>query len=188
MRYPSIRVEIVDSKGKSSISLEKLSYRRAHKKITYYLDYILKGEEGPIGIGMEGTYGKESISRSFEDMDPAEAQNEIAGFLGYIYDVDSTLTEFMPDLHDQKLPSWLDESPEGLTQKDKVFLLLKHGHLDSWVRSQDIQKEYEIVYGDEIQLSSVSTYLARYFNQGYLERRGSRAQREYKLPADKVEA
>jgi hypothetical protein len=44
-----------------------------------------------------------------------------------------------------------------------------------------MKEEYEQVWGDEIKLSSVSTYLARFHEEGRMERKGSRAQREYRF-------
>ncbi|MFQ5815041.1 MAG: hypothetical protein ACE5G7_00905 [Candidatus Hydrothermarchaeaceae archaeon] len=81
------------------------------------------------------------------------------------------------------LPNWLlGININDLTQKEKVLLLLKNNHSDHWVRSQDLRIEYNEIFGEDIKLSSLSTYLARYFDEGALERRGSRAQREYRLP------
>ncbi|NOZ76439.1 MAG: hypothetical protein GXO65_01925, partial [Euryarchaeota archaeon] len=180
MKYPSIKIEVHGPRGSSSISLERLPYRRVLEKIDDYLDYVFRGEEGPIRLRMEGSDGREAISRELEDMEPEEAPREVGAFLGYLYGVDPSIGDaVLQDVQGHQLPSWLNQDPHGLTQKEKVFLLLKHGHPDSWVRSQDIQKEYEIVYGEDIQLSSVSTYLSRYYNDGQLQRRGNRAQWEY---------
>jgi len=86
--------------------------------------------------------------------------------------------EFVP----QFVPEWIGEyDVHNLSQKEKVNILLEREHQGDWVRSQEIKEEYERVYGGEIKLSSVSTYLSRFYGNGDMERRGSRAQREYKL-------
>ncbi len=81
------------------------------------------------------------------------------------------------------IPEWLmDLDPEALTQKEKVRLLLQNNHPSEWIRSQDLKREYQEVYGEDVKLSSLSTYLARFYWDGSLERKGTRAQREYRLP------
>ncbi len=80
------------------------------------------------------------------------------------------------------LPSWLlGVNITDLSQKEKVLLILKNNHSDHWVRSQDLKVEYNEIFGEDIKLSSLSTYLARHHDEGALRRRGSRAQREYRL-------
>ena len=112
----------------------------------------------------------------------AEAKKQIEEFLVYVFrdeDYEKPYTsEFKPDY----MPSWLvDYNLDSLSQKDKVYLLLRKNHPGEWVTSTDLQEEYESVYGEKIKLSSISTYLARFYEHGAVERRGSRAQREYKL-------
>jgi hypothetical protein len=80
------------------------------------------------------------------------------------------------------VPEWIGEYDiHSLSQKDKLYLLLQREHKEDWVRSQDMKEEYERIWGDEIKLSSVSTYLARFHGEGQMERKGSRAQREYRF-------
>ncbi|TFG05465.1 MAG: hypothetical protein EU536_01815 [Promethearchaeota archaeon] len=64
------------------------------------------------------------------------------------------------------------------TIRDKLELIvkeIKHG----WFTSEHIRELYLHDFQEEIKPSTVSTYLARMFNEGILERRGSRARREY---------
>ncbi len=83
------------------------------------------------------------------------------------------------------LPNWLlGITITDLSQKEKVLLILKNNHSDHWVRSQDLKVEYNEIFGEDIKLSSLSTYLARHYDEGALRRRGSRAQREYRLPQE----
>ncbi len=108
------------------------------------------------------------------------AKQRIEEFLNFVYKDQSTGAEeiFKPEF----VPEWIGEyDVHNLSQKDKLYILLEREHKGQWVRSQDIREEYEQIWGDEIKLSSVSTYLARFHEQGQMQRQGSRAQREYKL-------
>ncbi len=114
----------------------------------------------------------------------SEAETKALEFLksnepeGYEVEAHAPRTRFKPEY----IPEWLMVyDVNNLSQKEKVFLLLKNNHSNEWMRSQDLMVEYEEVYGESIKLSSLSTYLARFYEEGSLERMGSRAQREYKL-------
>lgn len=86
--------------------------------------------------------------------------------------------EFIPEF----LPSWLKNYDiENLSQKEKLLLLIKHENANRWIRSQELREQYKDIFGEDIKLSSISTYLARFYDEGLLKRRGSRAQREYML-------
>ncbi|WP_440952657.1 hypothetical protein [Methanococcoides sp. FTZ1] len=74
-----------------------------------------------------------------------------------------------------------------LTISERLELFLKYEHPREWSTSQQIQENYERVYG-EIKLSTVSTYLSRMYRKNLLERRGNRTQREYLYIADVDEA
>ena len=71
--------------------------------------------------------------------------------------------------------------PKSISKKEKLSVLLREMHQNEWVKSQNLKSEYTSVYGEDLPLSSVATYLARLHEDGLLERRGTRAQREYKL-------
>lgn len=125
-------------------------------------------------------------TRSSLDLDGEELSKAIertSAFLTYAYGSTSSgeakaESKFKPEY----VPEWLGNyNISNMSQKEKVFLLLEHTHPFEWVRSQNLKTEYEDVYGEQINLSSISTYLARFFAEGALERKGSRAQREYKL-------
>jgi hypothetical protein len=112
----------------------------------------------------------------------AEAKKQIEEFLVYVFRNEEYEKPYTSDFKPEYVPSWLiDYNLQNLSQKDKVYLLLKKNHPSGWVRSRDLQEEYEGIFGEEIKLSSISTYLARFYEHGAVERRGSRAQREYKL-------
>ncbi|WP_091689620.1 hypothetical protein [Methanococcoides vulcani] len=77
-------------------------------------------------------------------------------------------------------------SNSKLTINERLELFLKYEHPREWSTSQQIQQNYERVYG-EIKLSTVSTYLSRMYRKNLLERRGNRTQREYLYIGDREE-
>ncbi|TGC10643.1 hypothetical protein [Methanolobus halotolerans] len=74
----------------------------------------------------------------------------------------------------------------SLTINERLELFLKYEYPRVWFSSQDVQQQYERIYGP-IKQSTVSTYLSRMFQKRLLERRGNRTQREYRYIADEVE-
>lgn len=70
---------------------------------------------------------------------------------------------------------------EDLTLKERLRLFLKFDYNDRWFSSRGAKRAYERAYGEDIGLSTVSTYLSRMYREGFLERRGSRAEREYRV-------
>lgn len=81
------------------------------------------------------------------------------------------------NLHNSQKP------PHGdtLTIKERLELFLKAEYGNRWFRSLEVKQHYEQAYGTYINLSTVSTYCARMYRDGILERRGNRIQREYHL-------
>lgn len=73
----------------------------------------------------------------------------------------------------------IDES-QPLTLKERLEMFLRFEYPRVWFSSLDVKKQYESVYG-KINLSTVSTYLARMYRDNTLERKGNRNQREYRL-------
>lgn len=144
-----------------------------------------------IKIKVEVQKRKSKLRLDLEDLGFSEAKNRLDDFLSYVYRSDEDYEEkgYRSKFTPEYVPGWIGEQDiENLSYKDKVFLLLEKNHANDWVKSQDLQREYEDVYGESIKLSSVSTYLARFFDQGALERRGSRAQRMYKLSKESAVA
>ncbi len=131
-------------------------------------------------IKIEIEDGKTKSNLVIEGTDSFTAKQRIEQFLNFAYNSPDTGAEasFKPEF----VPEWIGEYDiHSLSQKEKIHILLERGHKGGWVRSQEIKEEYEKVWGDEVKLSSVSTYLARFHEQGQMERKGSRAQREYRL-------
>jgi hypothetical protein len=74
-----------------------------------------------------------------------------------------------------------DLSAEKLTIKDRLKLFLKFEYRTTWFGTIEVKDCYERQYGEEIKISTVSTYLSRLHNEGFLERRGNKVEREYKI-------
>jgi len=72
-----------------------------------------------------------------------------------------------------------DLSADKPTIKERLRLFLKFEFTGDWFMTQQVKAKYERQYGEEIKLSTVSTYLTRLYNEGFLERRGNRVEREY---------
>ena len=74
------------------------------------------------------------------------------------------------------------------TIKERLRLFLKFEFKSLWFTTVQVKEKYEAQYGEEIKISTVSTYLTRLYNEGFLERRGNRVEREYHVIAVNVEA
>ncbi len=70
--------------------------------------------------------------------------------------------------------------PDSLTLKERLEMFLRFEYPKVWFSSLDVKRQYETVYGS-INLSTVSTYLARMYRDNILLRRGNRNQREYRI-------
>ncbi len=79
------------------------------------------------------------------------------------------------------------EKLENLTIKDRVLYIIKAAVRHGWCNSREVQELYEHYVNKKINLSTVSTYLSRLEDEGYLERRGSRANYEYRIVPEKIE-
>ncbi|WP_230742508.1 hypothetical protein [Methanooceanicella nereidis] len=74
-----------------------------------------------------------------------------------------------------------DLSKDKLTIKERLKLFLKFEYRSRWFNTIDVKERYGRQYGEEIKLSTVSTYLSRLHSEGFLERRGNRVSREYRI-------
>ncbi len=82
---------------------------------------------------------------------------------------------------EQSVSSSVEELPgESLTLKERLEMFLRFEYPGVWFTSLDVKKHYENVYG-KINLSTVSTYLARMHRDNLLERKGNHNQREYRF-------
>ncbi len=180
MEYFEIVLETRESTGTSRIKLEGLDYAEARDRIKEHLNYIYRSERF-VGIKISAKGEDKEVEREFKKLSHRVAMEKVLDFLSYVYgaeELEAPQEEFAPAAE-----NWLSRYDiDRMTQKEKLLLLLRHNHAGEWVRSQDIQEEYEILFGERIKLSSLSTYLARFYEAGILQRRGSRAQWEYRLP------
>jgi len=79
------------------------------------------------------------------------------------------------------ISSSVEELPhESLTLKERLEMFLRFEYPRIWFTSLDVKMHYESVYG-KINLSTVSTYLARMHRDNILERKGNHNQREYRF-------
>lgn len=74
-----------------------------------------------------------------------------------------------------------DLSADKPTIKERLQLFLKFEFREQWFTSLVVKEKYERQYGEEIKISTVSTYLTRLYGEGFLERRGNRVEREYHI-------
>lgn len=73
-----------------------------------------------------------------------------------------------------------NSNSESLTLKERLEMFLRFEYPRIWFTSLDVKRHYESVYG-KINLSTVSTYLARMYRDNILERKGNHNQREYRF-------
>ncbi len=83
------------------------------------------------------------------------------------------------NLQDAKKNDDLDLA--DLSIKEKLLMLIKQNYRYGSFASRDVQELYESEYGEEVKLSTISTYLTRLYEDGMLDRQGSRKRREFRL-------
>lgn len=75
---------------------------------------------------------------------------------------------------------------ESWTVREKVrYLVLKYCR-HGWFTSKDVKELYDRTFHPPIALATTSTYLKRMFQRGNLTRRGSMAQREYRVNVEEL--
>jgi len=76
-----------------------------------------------------------------------------------------------------------DADIEDLTIKERLASFLRYDPKapKEWFTSSEIKRIYEEAFEEDVRLSTISTYLASMHSEGILERRGSRAKRQYRL-------
>ena len=108
-----------------------------------------------------------------------------ADFEGEFWNMSATKFILSAVKSERELPESFEatssESPQpDLTLKERLEMFLRYEYPRIWFSSLDVKRQYEAVYG-KINLSTVSTYLARMYRDSILERRGNRTQREYRF-------
>lgn len=133
-------------------------------------EFIFEDEGGrKIKLSFDGSFSPEDISKI------------IGKFQG-----EGPVSEDMPHL-DNQLSIKSHPDYDSLTIREKLELIvkqIKHG----WFTSEHIRELYHYNFHEEVKPSTVSTYLARMFAEDILERRGSRARREYRLAEKQITA
>ncbi len=126
-------------------------------------EFVFEDERSrKIKLSFEGSFSPEDVVKIIEKFqDKAPSSNE------------------QPHL-DNQIDLRANQSNNILTIREKLELIvkeIKHG----WFTSEHIRELYWYNFQEEIKPSTVSTYLGRMFDENILERRGSRARREYRV-------
>lgn len=108
-----------------------------------------------------------------------------ADFEGEFWSMSATKFILSAVKSERNIPEPLHAVPEDipqpdLTLKERLEMFLRFEYPRVWFSSLDVKRQYESVYG-KINLSTVSTYLARMHRDNILERKGNRNQREYRF-------
>ncbi|MFW9830196.1 MAG: hypothetical protein ACFFD8_00210 [Candidatus Thorarchaeota archaeon] len=132
-------------------------------------------------ITIEGLFidGKScDVTLTFTDGLPSSITESIASALmgtGTKESTDGSTTE-TAELQD--IESW------SVRQKVRYIVLRNCRH--GWFTSKDVQEIYERTFEPSIPLATASTYLSRMHKDGSLTRRGSAAQREYRVNIEEL--
>ncbi len=190
-KYVSITLEVISKFSRTKRVFERISYDDAKEKIVEFLRYVYNIESFEDEYYYKyPEYDYYDVKRDLKSELKSEVREESEISRTRYFAEDFDIEADIENKTRQKIfAPWLKKyNLKNLSIKDKVFLLLKYNHPNEWVRSQDLKIEYEFIYKEKIKLSSLSTYLARFYEEGLLERRGSRAQREYRLISEKANA
>ena len=131
-------------------------------------EFILENEKGgKVTVSFDGSFTPESIMEilgKFQD-NSSDPENQ------------SKTPNHTPDNSKDDLDS------KSIREKLELIVnQIKYG----WFTSDHVKELYQNQFHEEIKPSTVSTYLARLFNENSLERRGSRAKHEYQLVEKQV--
>jgi hypothetical protein len=75
---------------------------------------------------------------------------------------------------------------DSWTIRQKVRYIVLRNCRHGWFTSKDVQELYERTFHPPIPLATASTYLSRMHKEGSLTRRGSAAQREYRVNIEEL--
>ncbi len=65
---------------------------------------------------------------------------------------------------------------------ERVRLLISTAFgMGSWFTTNELCESFQDIFGHQLKITTASTYLARLFEEGFLERSGSRNERKYNL-------
>lgn len=90
------------------------------------------------------------------------------------------IVELLGGVHDDQE---LEQELGSASKFDKTKSVIKKYFSFTWASSKDILAVYEQEFNEPISLSTVSTYLARMTDRGFLVRRGPAHNRKYRMIA-----
>jgi hypothetical protein len=112
--------------------------------------------------------------------------------------VPANIAQVIPDLIASALPKQTPQTSskvkdysmlidsESWTVREKVrYIVLKHCR-HGWFTSRDVKELFDKTFHPTISLPTSSTYLSRMYKEGSLTRRGSSAQREYRVNVEEL--
>ncbi|VVB85022.1 Uncharacterised protein [uncultured archaeon] len=142
--------------------------------------------KGPESAEMAATYLKSIEADEVEIYIVKEdGTKAFAGFTGEFWNLSATrfilsAAKTQPAHLPPISPGVQETTEESLTLKERLEMFLRFEYPRVWFTSLDVKRQYESVYG-KINLSTVSTYLARMYRDSILDRRGNHNQREYRF-------
>jgi len=75
-------------------------------------------------------------------------------------------------------------SPAEMTLYERLQLVVERYFPDGWFTARDVRDAYEREFGEAVKASTVSTYLARMVDRGFLIRAGPPSKRRYRLAVE----
>ena len=88
------------------------------------------------------------------------------------------IVELLGGVH-REIPSVRSE--KSLTKFEKIRSIIENKFSSSWFSAKDVQSEYENATGEQIGLSTVSTYLSRLSDRGLLVKQKISNRTHYRL-------
>jgi len=88
------------------------------------------------------------------------------------------IVELLGGVHDKQD---LKHQMDNFSKFDKTKNLVKNRFSFVWFSSKEVLEEYEREFNEHISLSTISTYLARMADRGFLMRKGAANNRRYRM-------
>jgi len=88
------------------------------------------------------------------------------------------IVELLGGVHDKQD---LKHEMDNFSKFDKTKNLVKNRFPFVWFSSKEVLEEYEREFNEQISLSTISTYLARMADRGFLMRKGAANNRRYRM-------
>ncbi|HUX98609.1 MAG TPA: hypothetical protein VMV49_03590 [Candidatus Deferrimicrobium sp.] len=131
-------------------------------------ELVLENEKGgKMTISFDGSFSSEDILKLVEKIQDESPTPKEPGQIGS---------------HSKVRPNYEYDSLTIRAKLEEVVNQINYG----WFSSDQIRELYQLQFHEDIKPSTVSTYLARMFEDNFLERRGSRARREYRIAGKQI--